>query len=78
MLVPTNIGGRDQADQQMELFLANCLIRGRWVEFVIDNGSSANLVAQCLVWDLQLHTKLMVQPYELSWMADFPEVIICE
>lgn len=54
-LVPVNIGGRDWTDQQTELFYANCLICGRRVKFVIDNGSNTNLIAQRLIWDLQLH-----------------------
>lgn len=76
-LVPVNIGGRDRTDQQTELFYANCLICGRRVTFVIDNGSNTNLIAQRLIRDLQLHLT-NVRPYQLSWIIDGLKVIDCE
>ena len=48
-LVSANIGEREQIDQWMDLFRDNCLIHGRRVKFVINTGSSTNLLVQCLV-----------------------------
>lgn len=73
-----NIGGRDLTEQQMELFWACCLIRGRWAEFFIDSRSSTCLVAQRRVRDLQLHTEPMAWSSQLSWVVDGPNLIVYE
>lgn len=73
-----NIGGRDPTEQQMELFWAWCLIRGRQAEFFIDSRSSTSLVAQCRVRDLLLHTEPMAWPHQFSWIVDGPNLIVCE
>lgn len=44
-LVPAATYNRNQVDQWLDMFHANCLINGQQMEPEIDNGSSTNLVA---------------------------------
>lgn len=43
--VRTTANDRDSVIQWIELFQADCLVRRRQIEFVIDNESRTNLVA---------------------------------
>ena len=46
------------------------LVCGRQTEFVIDSGNSTNLVAQCVVLNFKLQTKIMAYPYQLAWIKN--------
>ncbi|XP_026416607.1 uncharacterized protein LOC113312054 [Papaver somniferum] len=54
--------------QQHNLFHSKCIIGGKVCKFIIDSGSSENVIAEEVVNKLQLSTELHPKPYKLAWL----------
>jgi len=58
----------DENPQRHNLFHSKCTIAGKVCKFIIDSGSSENMVAEDVVNKLKLTTKLHPCPYKLAWL----------
>lgn len=58
------------------LFHSKCTIAGKVCTFIIDSGSSKNVVAEDVVNKLQLQTELHPCPYKLAWLDKKTDVVI--
>ena len=64
-LAPRHI---DDNPQRHNLFHSKCTIAGKVCKFIIDSGSSENVVAEDVVNKLNLTTELHPYPYKLAWL----------
>lgn len=52
------------------IFKSTCTIRGRICTFIIDSGSSRNVIAESAVRKLDLPVEVHPCPYSLTWLHD--------
>lgn len=68
--------GLEDNPQRHNLFHSKCTIEGKVCKFIIDLGSSENVIAEEVVTKLQLHTELHPHPYKLSWLEQRTDLLI--
>ncbi|XP_026420700.1 uncharacterized protein LOC113316766 [Papaver somniferum] len=68
--------GTDINPQRHNLFHSKCTIGGKVCNFIIDSGSSENVIAEEVVTKLQLSTELHPNPYKLAWLDRNTDVLI--
>ncbi|XP_026415981.1 uncharacterized protein LOC113311355 [Papaver somniferum] len=68
--------GTDINHQRHNLFHSKCTIGGKVCNFIIDSGSSENVIAEEVVTKLQLSTELHSNPYKLAWLDRNTDVLI--
>lgn len=62
--------------QRKNLFHSKCTIGGKVCKFIIDSGSSENVVAEDVVNKLSLPTELHPHPYKLAWLDKKTDLLI--
>ena len=62
--------------QRKNLFHSKCTIGGKVCKFIIDSGSSENVVAEDVVNKLSLATELHPYPYKLAWLDKKTDLLI--
>ena len=62
--------------QRHNLFHSKCTIGGKVCNFIIDSGSSENVIAEEVVNKLQLQTELHPYPYKLAWLDQKTDLLI--
>ncbi|XP_026399622.1 uncharacterized protein LOC113295507 [Papaver somniferum] len=68
--------GTDINPQRHNLFHSKCTIGGKVCKFIIDSGSSENVIAEEVVNKIQLSTELHPNPYKLAWLDRKTDVLI--
>ncbi|CAA7027454.1 unnamed protein product [Microthlaspi erraticum] len=66
----------DENPQRHNLFHSKCTIAGKVYKFIIDYGSSKNVVAEEVVNKLKLSKEPHPCPYKLAWLDQKTEVMI--
>lgn len=66
----------DENPQQQNLFHSKITIEGKVCKFIIDSGSSENVVAEDVVNKLKLTTELHPCPYKLAWLYQKMDLVI--
>lgn len=72
-LAPRHI---DDNPQRHNLFHSKCTIGGKVCNFIIDSGSSENVIAEDVVNKLKLSTDLHPYPYKLAWLDRKTDLMI--
>ncbi|XP_018462540.2 uncharacterized protein LOC108833623 [Raphanus sativus] len=62
--------------QRKNLFSSRCTINGKVCVFIIDSGSSENVIAESAVHKLDLTIEQHPSPYKLGWLHQGNELII--
>ena len=62
--------------QRHNLFHSKCTIEGKVCKFIIDSGSSENVIAEEVVNKLNLPTELRPFPYKLAWLDQKTDLLI--
>lgn len=65
-----------QFPQRNKLFQSRCTINGKVCSFVIDSGSSENVIAADAVAKLQLKEEPHPTPYRLAWLQQNHDLIV--
>ncbi|XP_013601099.1 PREDICTED: uncharacterized protein LOC106308482 [Brassica oleracea var. oleracea] len=68
--------GADVNPQRHNLFHSKCTIGGKVCTFIIDSGSSENVIAEEVVNKLHLATELHLYPYKLAWLDQKTDLLI--
>ncbi|XP_048605811.1 uncharacterized protein LOC125583220 [Brassica napus] len=66
----------DDNPQRHNLFHSKCRIDGKVCKFIIDSGSSENVIAEEVVTKLHLPTELHPCPYKLAWLDTNTDLLI--
>uniref|UniRef100_A0A0D2ZYV9 CCHC-type domain-containing protein n=1 Tax=Brassica oleracea var. oleracea TaxID=109376 RepID=A0A0D2ZYV9_BRAOL len=66
----------DENPQRKNLFHSKCTIGGKVCKFIIDSGSSENVIAEEAVTKLQLPTEDHPYPYKLAWLDQKTDLLI--
>lgn len=66
----------DEDPQRHTLFHSKCTIDGKVCKFIIDSGSSENVVAKDVINKLKLPTELYPCPYKLDWLDHKTDLLI--
>lgn len=68
--------GVDDNPQRKNPFHSKCTIGGRVCKFIIDSGSSKNVISEDVITKLSLHTELHPYLYKLAWIDKKTDLLI--